>query len=123
MLGPPIPSLEPCDVVHIEWDRGHDDFDALRYVDGDEGLVIAKVHDYWPLAGSMWLRRNEVRRMEALDPGLPEVRVLDRLGVRLFTLDPALAELRNVLSGALGSAVPLAVYSRSTGSGEFSWGS
>jgi len=118
VLGPLVPTTEPCDVIHIDWDRGHDDFDAIVRLDGIEGLVLSRIHDYWPQAGCIWMRRSEILTIDSLDCDGPEVRVLDRLGVRLLAVDPELESLHAVVQHAAQTPAPVAVYSRATGSGE-----
>ena len=113
-----VPTTEPCAVVALEWDRGHDAFDAILRLDAEEALIVTAIHDLWPQAGCQWIRADEVLAAEPLASDSAAVRVLDRLGVRLFTVDPALADLRTLLRTAREERALVAVYSAQTGSGE-----
>ena len=118
VLGPPAPAATPRVVARVEWDRGHDEFVGVMYLDEPEGIVVARTHDYWPQAGCLWIRRSEVLSLRELDEADPEVRVLNELGVRLFALDPEITELATLLGHAVDTPSPVAVYSESTGSDE-----
>ena len=113
-----VPTTEPCPVVDLEWDRGHESFDAIVRLDHAGAVVVTAVHDLWPQAGCQWIRRDEVLRAEPLASDSPEVRVLDRLGVRLFAVDPAIADLRALLEAAEAGQDLVAVHSTTTGSAE-----
>ena len=113
-----VPTSEPCAVVDLEWDRGHESFDAVVRLDAPQALIVTAVHDLWPQAGCLWLRADEVLSAEPLEDDSATVRVLDRLGVRLFTVDPALADLATLFRHAQQERALVAIYSRSTGSGE-----
>ena len=113
-----VPTTEPCPVVALEWDRGHESFDAIVRLDAPEAMVVTEVHDLWPLAGCLWIRSDEILAAEPLPPDGPETRVLDRLGVRLFAVDPALADLRTLLEAARQEGTLVAVHSTTTGSAE-----
>lgn len=118
VLGPPAPTPTSRDVAHIEWDRGHDEFDAVVYLDEADALVVARTHDYWPQAGFLWIRRSEVLSLDPLDEAEPAMRVLEQLGVRRLAVDPAIADLKTLLLEASDPPVPIAVFSRKTGSEE-----
>jgi hypothetical protein len=105
-------------VAHVEWDRGHDEFDGIVYLDEAEAVVVARTHDYWPQAGCLWIRRSDVLSVEPLDESDAAVRVLNELGVRRFALDPAMADLTSLLRRATDSPAPIAVFSAATGSDE-----
>ena len=114
VLGPPVPAATPRVVARVEWDRGHDEFVGVVYLDEPEGIVVARTHDYWPQAGCLWIRRSEVLSLRELDEADPEVRVLNELGVRLFALDPEITELATLLGHAVDTPSPVAVYSESS---------
>jgi hypothetical protein len=113
-----VPTTDPCPVVDLEWDRGHESFDAIVRLDAPEAIVVTTIHDLWPQAGCLWIRADEVLAAEPLDAASAEVRVLDRLGVRLFAVDEGLADLATLLRSAQAEDVLVAVHSTATGSGE-----
>jgi hypothetical protein len=113
-----VPTTEPCPVVDLEWDRGHESFDAIVRLDAADAMVVTAVHDLWPQAGCQWIRADEILQAEPLAPDSPEVRVLDRLGVRSFTVDPQLGDLRSLLEAARQEDALIAVHSTRTGSAE-----
>ena len=112
-----VPTTEPCPVVALEWDRGHESFVAIVRLDHPDALVVTTVHDLWPLAGCQWIRRREILEAEPLADDRPEVRVLDRLGVRLFAVDAPLHDLASLLRAAQDGEELIAVHSTTTGSG------
>lgn len=111
-----VPVDEPCPVVHLEWDRGHESFDAIVRIESVESMIVTVVHDLWPLAGCKWIRADEVVSAEPLAPDSVAVRVLDHLGVRMFGVDPALSDLRRLFMQAADTATLLGIYSSTTGS-------
>jgi hypothetical protein len=113
-----VPTTEPCPVVDLEWDRGHDAFDAIVRLDTPTAIVVTEVRDLWPQAGCLWIRADEVLSAEPLDAADPAPRVLDRLGVLLFVVDPALADLATLLEAAREEQALVAVHSTETGSDE-----
>ena len=113
-----VPTTDPCPVVDLEWDRGHESFEAIVRLDHPDAMVVTTVHDLWPQAGCQWIRRDEVLGVEPLAADSPAVRVLDRLGVRLFTVDPALHDLPTLLASAREDQELVAVFSTMTGSSE-----
>jgi hypothetical protein len=118
-----VPTTQPCPVVDLEWDRGHESFDAMVRLDAPEAMVVTAVHDLWPQAGCQWIRADEILGAEPLPSDSPEVRVLDRLGVRLFAVDRRLADLTALLGAAQDEQVLIAVHSTTTGSAEMLVGS
>jgi hypothetical protein len=113
-----VPTTDPCPVVDLEWDRGHESFDAIVRLDAAEAMIVTAVHDLWPQAGCQWIRADEILAAEPLAADSAEVRVLDRLGVRLFTVDPSLADLATLLRAAQREQLLIAVHSTTTGSQE-----
>lgn len=112
------PRADPCPVVHIEWDRGHDAFDALIRATSDEAVIVTLVEDYWPLAGCRWIRANEIVSCDDHEAESPVVRVLDHLGVRTFGVSVELLSLRHLLAHPTFSSAPVQVYVERTGSSE-----
>lgn len=113
-----VPTNDPAAVVRVEWDRGHEEFDAVLRLKTADAVVVSIVHDLWPVAGLQWLRTEEVLRVDLLPPDSAAVRVLDRLGIRFFTVDEGLGDIRELVARAAASGVLVGVHSRRTGSGE-----
>jgi hypothetical protein len=67
--------------VRLEWDRGHESFDAIVVAQGASGMIARQVHDYVPLEGYKWIRSDEVIGIEFLDHDHPAVRLAKLRGV------------------------------------------
>lgn len=109
---------EPCPVVHLEWDRGHEQIDAIVRAESADALIVTVVEDFWPQAGCRWIRADEVLSAEVLAPTSPDVRVLDHLGVRPFSVESALLDLEHLLARPTFRSSPVQLCLERTGSGE-----
>jgi hypothetical protein len=116
------PVEEPAPVVHLEWDRAHEQVDAVVRAESEAAVIITVVHDLWPQPGYQWIRADEIVECDELENNSPVVRVLDALGIRGFRIDEALLSLTWLIGLARFRTKPLGLYLRRTGSQEVTVG-
>ena len=107
-----------CRVVELEWDRGHDKFEAIVRARTDAGIVVTQLHDLVALEGLTWIRGDELLDVDDLDDDRPEVRLANLRGARTHAVDPSLTELPALLAHLADAGVLLFVHQARTGSDE-----
>jgi hypothetical protein len=107
-----------CRVVNIEWDRGHERFDAIVRAESDAGIVVTEIHDIAPLPGLSWIRRNEVIEIDDLADDAGEVRLADIRGELVETVEVALTAVEALLVHLAATEPLIGLYRERTGSDE-----
>jgi len=111
-------SDHPCRVVNIEWDRGHERFDAIVRAESDSGIVVTEIRDIAPLPGLSWIRRNEVIEIDDLADDAGEVRLADIRGELVGTVEVALTAVEPLLVHLAATEPLIGLYRERTGSDE-----
>ena len=105
-------------MVHVEWDRAHDEFDAIVHAESDEGVIVSRVHDIVPLRGFKWLPRNEIVSIEPLEADSTPMRLAALRGTAPASLDTGLTHLSNLLAHLKASSDLVGVFRAERGSDE-----
>ena len=114
---------ELCRLVHLEWDRGHDEFDALVRAETAAGIVVTQLDDYATVEGLRWIRADEITSIEDLEDEHPMARFAKLRGWRRSVVAEAPTELPDLLHYLSHNASLVGVYKRRTGSDELLVGS
>lgn len=109
---------EPCRVVNLDWDRGHESFAAIVRAETDDGVIVTQLIDFSSVAGFKWIRADEILELDDLDTDDPNVRVADLRGTRTERLAPALTATGALVTDLAAQGVLVFVQSRRTGSDE-----
>lgn len=105
-------------MVCLEWDRGHEEFNAIVRAEADGGLIVTEMRDLTPLNGYRWLPDGEIVDIEDLPDDDPDVRVANILGARTERLDSGLVDLRALLEARRDDQQLVGIYQARTGSDE-----
>jgi hypothetical protein len=64
-------SDQPCRVVNIEWDWGHERLDAILRAESADGVIFTEIVDNATVPGHSWIRGNDllVGKIVAAPPG------------------------------------------------------
>jgi ribosomal protein S18 acetylase RimI-like enzyme len=111
-------SAEPCRVVHLDWDRRHESFDAIVRAESDEGVIVTQLFDLSSEAGFKWIRGDEILELNDLDADDPKVRLADLRGTRVDRLDSGLAAIAPLVAHLADRGSLVFVQTRGTGSDE-----
>jgi hypothetical protein len=103
--------------VHLEWDRGHDSFDAIVVAVGASGMSARQVHDCVPLEGYKWIRSDEVVEIDLLDDDHPAVRLARVRGVHVDPPGRGMSNLTTLLRAMRRRRQLIFVQQERTGSG------
>lgn len=109
---------EPCRVVVVEWDRGHEEVDGILRAEGTDGIILTEMDDLIPDAGYCWLRSDEILNVEdwCTSSGTARsAKLRDALSERI---DTQLTTLANLLHRLTDNHATIGVHTRRTGSGE-----
>lgn len=105
-------------MVHIEWDRAHEEFDALVHAESDEGVILSRVHELVPLRGFKWLPSDEIVSIEPLEADSAPMRLAVLRGSAPASVDAELTHLSNLLDHLKGSSELVGVFRAERGSDE-----
>ena len=105
-----------CRVVALEWDRGHETFDAIVRAESDAGVVCTEVIDLASTPGLAWIRGNEITDLVDLDEDLGVVQLADTRAERDVVVDVSSTQLLVLLERFAADGTLVAVYRECTGS-------
>ena len=105
-----------CRVVVLEWDRGHETFDAIVRAESDAGVVCTEVIDLASTPGLAWIRGNEITDLVDLDEDLGVVRLAGIRAERDAIVDVSMTQLFFLLERFARDGTLVAVYRECTGS-------
>jgi hypothetical protein len=102
--------------VHLEWDRGHEGFDAAIRSDTEHGLIVTEFLDLVLRTGMKWIRRAEVVELEDLPATSAQARLMALRSVGIEPVDDRLTELPKLIEHLAGCGDLVAVFRTATGS-------
>jgi hypothetical protein len=102
--------------VHLEWDRGHESFDAIVVAQAPAGMIARQVHDYVPIDGYKWIRSDEVVDIEFLDDDHPAVRLARLRGLSVDRPGRGMSDLAALLRAMRRERQLILVQQERTGS-------
>lgn len=111
-------AAEPCRVVDLEWDRGHESLTAIVRAESTTGVIVTVVHDLGSLPGHKWIRADELVSNEDLDGQSAVVRLAQLRGELTERVDCKLTNVVELLVSIHTVGSLLALYSERTGSEE-----
>jgi hypothetical protein len=111
-------SDQPCRVVTVEWDRGHERLDAILRAESPDGVILTEIVDIATVPGLSWIRRNEVLEIDDLEDDAGAVRLAGVRGERAATVDLSLTAVGPLLVHLAATEPLVAIYRERTGADE-----
>jgi hypothetical protein len=103
-------------LVHLEWDRTHEEFDAIVRAESDDGVIVTEIHDFVPRRGWKWIPDDEVISIDDVPASAALVRLFELRPLVPEPIDPALTSLPALLRHLADGNLLVSVFQASTGS-------
>ncbi len=104
--------------MHVEWDRGHEEFDALIRAESGDGIIVSEFHDHSVRAGWKWIPTSEIVSIEPLPDSSPVVRIARIRSYPDLPIEVEFTRLEELLAYLASSAEIVGVFRAATGSDE-----
>jgi hypothetical protein len=105
-------------LVHLEWDRTHEEFDAVVRAESDDGVIVTELLDFVPRRGWKWIPSDEIVTIDDLAPDSAQARLAQLRSFPAEPLDAALTSLPALVDFLVDGHSLVALWEARTGSSE-----